>query len=98
MNDLQREVDRIVMEFGGYWEPFEMLAALMEEIGELADELLKMEGVKGSGNKKRLKEELGDVAFALSCIANYYDVDLMDALRETIEKYRERDSGRWSNL
>lgn len=98
MNDLQREVDRIVMEFGGYWKPFEMLAALMEEIGELADELLKVEGVKGSGDRGRLKEELGDVAFALSCIANYYDVDLTEALRETIEKYRERDRDRWNNV
>ncbi|NJE60984.1 MazG nucleotide pyrophosphohydrolase domain-containing protein [Thermococcus sp. 21S7] len=98
MNDLQREVDRIVMEFGGYWKPFEMLAALVEETGELADELLKVEGVKGPGDRNRLKEELGDVAFALACIANYYGVDLMDALRETIEKYRERDRERWISV
>ncbi|ASJ04446.1 nucleotide pyrophosphohydrolase [Thermococcus barossii] len=98
MNDLQREVDRTVREFGGYWTPFEMLAALMEEIGELADELLKVEGVKGSGDREHLKEELGDVVFALSCIANYYGVDLTEALRETIEKYQERDRDRWSNI
>ncbi|NJD99350.1 hypothetical protein E3E26_06075 [Thermococcus sp. LS1] len=97
MNDHQRRVDDLVKEFGGYWSPFEMLAALMEEIGELADELLKIEGVKGKGDPEKLKEELGDVMFALSCIANYYDVDLLSALEKSIEKYRKRDEDRWSN-
>ncbi len=44
MNEFQRRVDELIEEFGGYWEPFQMLAALVEEVGELADELLKVEG------------------------------------------------------
>ncbi len=97
MNELQRQVDELVAEFGGYWEPFQMLAAFVEEVGELADELLNVEGIKGAGNRDRLEEELGDVMFALACIANYYRIDLLDALQKSIEKYRERDSGRWPN-
>ncbi len=77
---------------GGYWKPFEMLAALVEELGELADAMLAHEGVKGNPSREKLMEELGDVLFALLCIANYYGIDARDALRETIEKYRVRDS------
>jgi len=96
MNELQKEVDRVVKEFGGYWKPFEMLAALVEEIGELADEMLAIEGVKKNYDRRRLEEELGDTMFALICIANYYGIDLFDALRSTIKKYRERDRERWT--
>ncbi|WP_258084549.1 MazG nucleotide pyrophosphohydrolase domain-containing protein [Thermococcus thermotolerans] len=95
MNELQRRVDELVTEFGGYWEPFQMLAAFVEEVGELADELLKVEGVKGAGDLGKLEEELGDVMFALACIANYYKIDLLDALGKSVEKYRERDRRRW---
>ena len=96
MNEHQQRVDELIREFGGYWNPFEMLAALMEEIGELADELLKIEGIKENGDPEKLREELGDVMFALSCIANYYNVDLLNALKESVRKYRERDGDRWS--
>ncbi|ASJ12294.1 MazG nucleotide pyrophosphohydrolase domain-containing protein [Thermococcus thioreducens] len=95
MNELQRRVDELITEFGGYWEPFQMLAAFVEEVGELADELLKAEGIKGEGKWSKLEEELGDVMFALACIANYYKIDLLDALGKSIEKYRERDRKRW---
>ncbi|ASJ03564.1 hypothetical protein A3L09_10005 [Thermococcus profundus] len=89
----QREVDALIRSMGGYWKPFEMLAALTEEVGELADVMLALEGVKGRAGKERLEEELGDVLFALSCIANYYGIDLDEALGKTLEKYRERDLG-----
>jgi len=91
MNADQMRVDKLVRELGGYWSPFEMMTALVEEVGELADEMLKVEGIKGEGEVGRLKEEIGDVMFALSCIANYYGVDLGEALNDSIEKYRRRD-------
>ncbi|ASJ10794.1 hypothetical protein A3L12_05515 [Thermococcus sp. P6] len=96
MNELQRQVDELIEEFGGYWEPFEMLAALVEELGELSEEILKVEGVKGTGNRKRLEEEFGDVMFALACMANHYGIDLVGALKGSIEKYRKRDMARWA--
>ncbi|AFL94371.1 putative NTP pyrophosphohydrolase MazG-related, YpjD type [Thermococcus cleftensis] len=98
MNEHQERVDRVIKQFGGYWSPFEMLAALMEEVGELADELLKIEGIKGEGDRKRLREELGDTLFALACIANYYGIDLLEALGESVEKYLARDSSRWKDV
>ncbi|ASJ01278.1 nucleotide pyrophosphohydrolase [Thermococcus gorgonarius] len=89
--ELQKEVDELIKTLGGYWGPFEMLAALVEEVGELADVMLAVEGVKGSAKREELEEELGDVLFALSCIANYYGIDLEEALKKTVEKYRSRD-------
>ncbi len=96
MDGIQRKVDELIREFGGYWGPFEMLAALMEEVGELSDEILRVEGVKGRGEPERVKEEIGDVAFALYCIANYYGIDVAEAVEETLKKYRKRDGEKWT--
>lgn len=90
MNKLQEEVDKLIQEIGGYWAPFEMLAALVEELGELSEEMLKFENVKGNGKIENLKEEIGDVLFALLCIANYYGIDAENALFTSISKYRNR--------
>ena len=91
MKELQRRVDELIRKMGGYWTPSQMLTALVEEVGELADVILSFEGVKGVKDHDKLKEELGDVLFALICIANYFEVDMEDALMETIKKYLERD-------
>ncbi|MBP1912486.1 MazG nucleotide pyrophosphohydrolase domain-containing protein [Thermococcus stetteri] len=92
MNELQRKVDELIQKQGGYWPPFQMLAALVEEVGELADVMLAVEGVKGHGEKERLEEELGDVLYALLCIANYYGIDASHALETTVIKYSTRDT------
>ncbi|MCA6214702.1 MAG: hypothetical protein PWP49_469 [Thermococcaceae archaeon] len=97
MERLQREVDNVIKSFGGYWEPFEMLGAVVEELGELSREMLKFEGIKEKGEKQKVKEELGDVLFALLCIANYYEIDAEEALLESISKYSTRDKNRWSD-
>ncbi len=97
MNEVQLKVDELVSRFGGYWTPFEMLAAVVEELGELADVLLRLEGPKGSASQKELEMELGDVMFALACIANSYDIDLIKALEASIEKYKSRDGNRWKS-
>lgn len=88
---LQEDVEELVKSLSGYWKPFEMLAALVEEVGELADAMLAFEGVKGEGGREQLEEEIGDVLFALACIANHYGIDLDGALKATILKYRGRD-------
>jgi len=88
---LQIEVDELIESMGGYWSPFQMLAALVEEVGELADAMLAFEGIKGRADKATLEEELGDVLFALACIANFYGFDMEEALSKSVEKYQERD-------
>ena len=82
----------------GYFNPFEILARLAEENGELAREISNKYGSKkkkSSEENKRIKDELGDFLFTLICMANSEEVDLGKALEETIRKYNKRDSERW---
>ncbi|AAL82176.1 hypothetical protein PFDSM3638_10355 [Pyrococcus furiosus DSM 3638] len=89
--ELQKEVDKLIKRMGGYWTPSQMLTALVEEVGELADIILSFEGVKGQKDYSKLEEEIGDVLFALICIANYFKIDVEEALKKTLVKYSTRD-------
>ncbi|WP_206205452.1 MazG nucleotide pyrophosphohydrolase domain-containing protein [Thermococcus sp. MV5] len=97
MMSIQKEVDELIKKFGGYWEPFAMLTALIEELGELSREMLKAEGIKDQKEPAQIVEEIGDVLFALLCIANYYNIDAEKALHKTISKYSSRDRERWKS-
>ena len=97
--DAQRLVDDWIRRYGGgYWSPLSMLAALVEEVGELSRELNAIEGPK----KRKIDEaksdigmELADIVFAVICIANYYGIDLEKEFMKVIEKYTKRDIDRW---
>ena len=99
LKEIQRIIDNWIHSHGGYWPPLAMITAIMEELGELAREVNSLEGhkpKKSKGIKSKLGEELTDLLFSLICIANYYKVDLGKELNNTIEKYFNRDSGRFS--
>lgn len=96
---IQTAVDDWIGQFEeGYWPPLSMLAALVEETGELARELNDREGFK----KKREEDdtnlglELADLLFSLTCIANYYHIDLEAAFKDVLNKYSIRDMNRWT--
>jgi NTP pyrophosphatase (non-canonical NTP hydrolase) len=94
----QRRVDEWVQANGGYWPPLAMLGAVVEEIGELAKEINALEHIKRKKpgeNSSSVAEELGDVLFALACIANHYNVDLGEAAGASLQKYDRRDTGRF---
>ncbi len=75
-----------------------MLAALVEETGELSREINDKEGYKKKRNsdEAEIELELADVLFSLVCIANYYHIDLEAAFRTSLEKYTKRDMNRWT--
>jgi tetrapyrrole methylase family protein/MazG family protein len=58
---------------------------VFEEIEELKD-------VYKSGDRGKIKEEMGDVLFAVVNVARFLDVDPEEALRGTIEKFIDRFS------
>ncbi len=64
----------------------------MAELGEVAKEILKMSdyGKKPIEYRKELKSEIGDLLYSLITIANYFDIDLEDALNLVLEKYEKR--------
>lgn len=99
LKEAQQHVDDWIGQFEeGYWPPLVNLARISEEVGELAREINHHYGPKAKKATEApsdLELEMGDVLFALICLANSVDVDLEQALTRTLSKYRARDSHRW---
>lgn len=99
IREAQRRVDEWIQQFEeGYWSPLANLARLMEEVGELSREINHHYGQKrkrADEPEKEISDELGDLFWALICIANSLQVDLDMALTHTLRKVTERDSTRF---
>ena len=69
---------------------------LTSEIGELANVILKVTdyGRQEFYPDAAWRDELGDVLFSLTCLANSIDIDLLDALREVMTQYQARQTHR----
>jgi NTP pyrophosphatase (non-canonical NTP hydrolase) len=98
--EAQRAVDEWIGRFEeGYWPPLSNLARLVEEVGELSRELNHRYGhkpKKPDEPDQDLGLELADILFVLVAIANEQKIDLEDAFRRVLEKYRVRDADRWT--
>ncbi len=97
---IQQKVDNWISKNGGYWPPLSMLAAIIEELGEVAREINAVEGPKVKRENLRttskVKEELADLFFAVICMNNYYQYDMEKELLAIISKYEQRDTNRFS--
>ena len=100
IREAQRRVDEWISQFEeGYWPPLVNLARLIEEVGELSRELNHRYGAKTRKPEEPeadLAMEMADVLFVLLALANEQEIDLEGALDRTLEKYRVRDSHRWT--
>jgi NTP pyrophosphatase (non-canonical NTP hydrolase) len=98
--EAQHAVDAWVGQFReGYWPPLSNLARLVEEVGELARELNHRYGhkpKKAEEPEQDLALELADILFVLLALANEQKIDMDDAFRRVLEKYRVRDGARWT--
>lgn len=65
---------------------------LIAEIGEVAKEILKATdyGKKEFKSREELKSELGDAFYSLLMLANACNVDMEEALKLVLEKYKKR--------
>jgi NTP pyrophosphatase (non-canonical NTP hydrolase) len=97
---MQLDVERWIGQFEeGYWHPLSMLARLTEEVGELAREINHQYGQKPKKPEEPagdLAMELGDILFILICYSNSLNIDLDEAFRRVMAKYRQRDADRWT--
>ena len=102
LREAQARVDAYISQFEeGYWPPLSNLARLTEEVGELARLMNHRFGHKPKKvdePEQELALELADILFVLLVISNEQGIDLDDALHRTLEKYRVRDSGRWTPI
>ncbi|KJS15888.1 MAG: nucleotide pyrophosphohydrolase [Peptococcaceae bacterium BRH_c4b] len=100
VREMQQEVDEWIGQFEeGYWTPLSMLARLIEEVGELAREINHQFGQKPKKPDEPAGDmalELADILFILLCYANSQQIDLETAFKQVMEKYRSRDSNRWT--
>ncbi|WP_107038790.1 nucleotide pyrophosphohydrolase [Brumimicrobium mesophilum] len=98
ISELQTTVDNWIKEHGvRYFDELTNTAVLMEEVGEVARIMSRRYGEqseKESDKNKDLGDELADVLFVLTCIANQTGVDLTEALAKNLEKKTKRDSER----
>jgi len=64
----------------------------VSELGEVAKEVLKMTDYGNSPLQFRseIKGELGDLFYSLITIANFFDINLEEAIDIALQKYRRR--------
>jgi len=98
VSELQKTVDNWIKEHGvRYFNELTNTAILMEEVGELARIMSRQYGeqsFKAGEDATSLADEMADVLFVLTCMANQTGVDLTDALKKNLEKKTNRDKDR----
>ncbi len=68
-----------------------MATKMLEEAGEVASDLLGLEGYKPKGNytEEMLGRELSDLLYNIFIIAETYGIDLESVYTHTIDKYED---------
>jgi len=98
INGLQKEVDQWIKEHGvRYFNELTNMTILVEEVGEVARIMAREYGeqsFKESDKNKNLADELADVLFVLTCIANQTGIDLEKAMKDNLDKKTKRDKDR----
>ncbi len=101
IKELQKNVDDWINEFGvRYFNELTNTAILTEEVGEVARIIARRYGEqseKESDANKDLADELADVLWVITCLANQTGVDLEDAMKRNFEKKTNRDKNRHRN-
>lgn len=99
MKKYQKQVDEWFQTQGWeYWDPMEILARLTEEVGEFARVINDRFGAKDKKDTEavqKVEDEIGDIMFTLICFANAHDINLDQAIQESIDKVRDRDADRF---
>lgn len=100
LRNLQQMVDEWIKTYGvRYFNELTNMACLTEEVGELARIIARQYGEQSfkEGEKPNLVEEMADILWVLTCLANQTGVDLTEEMRKSFEKKTKRDSNRHIN-
>lgn len=99
MNLGQKEIDAWFKEKGWpYWQPHEILARTVEEVGEFACLVNHVYGPKKKKSDEAAQEfsdEIGDILYSLACFCNAHDIDMDAALLASHKKVVTRDKDRF---
>ena len=97
IRDLQQRVDEWIRTYGvRYFSELTNMAVLTEEVGELARIMARRYGDQSfkAGEKDNLADEMADILWVLTCLANQTGVDLEQAMECNFQKKSERDKER----
>ena len=102
IQQLQSQVDHWIKTIGvRYFSELTNIAILTEEVGELARVMSRAYGEQSwkkpmtiEEEKEKMADEMADVLWVLTCLANQTGVDLTQALQKNIEKKTNRDKDR----
>jgi NTP pyrophosphatase (non-canonical NTP hydrolase) len=105
IKDYQVEVDNWIRNVGvRYFSELTNMAILTEEVGEVARLMARIYGEQSfkipmtqEDQMAKLADELADVVWVTTCIANQTGIDLQQALLKNIEKKSLRDNERHIN-
>jgi NTP pyrophosphatase (non-canonical NTP hydrolase) len=105
IHELQKEVDQWINTIGvRYFNELTNTAILAEEVGEVARLMSRIYGEQSFKDptspeeaKIMLADEMADVFWVLTCLANQTGIDLEAAIRKNIEKKTRRDKERHKN-
>lgn len=101
LRTIQKEVDNWAQQFDKpYFSPLSMMAAMTEEVGEVARVMNNLYGDKkrkDGEDIKKLEDELSDLFFSLVCMANANCIDLEKGLEKKFAKINSRDKDRWKH-
>ncbi len=101
LKELQQEVDQWIKKYGvRYFNELTNMAILTEEVGEVARIIARRYGEqseKESDKNKDLGEELADIIFVVTAIANQTGIDLQSAWDKKMSLKTQRDHERHLN-
>lgn len=105
VQEWQQAVDEWIKTVGvRYFDPLTNTAVLMEEVGEFARIMARVHGEQSFKKpeeeqqwKVKVADELADILFVLTCLANQHDIDLAEALQKNLRKKTQRDATRHKN-
>ena len=102
LKELQSNVDQWINSIGvRYFGELTNMAILTEEVGELARLMSRIYGEQSFKNpedeenaQELLADEMADVLWVLTCLANQTGVDLQSAIEKNLQKKTKRDKDR----
>ncbi len=100
LNKLQTRVDEWIKQYGvRYFNELTNMTLLTEEVGELARVMARKYGEQSfkESEKENLAEELADILWVLTCIANQTGTNLEQAMEDSFAKKTLRDKTRHIN-
>ena len=105
IKELQQKVDHWINTVGvRYFGELTNMAILTEEVGELSSLMARIYGeqsfkseIKASEAKENLADEMADVLWVLTCLANQTGIDLEEAIQKNLAKKSKRDKDRHHN-